>query len=279
MATASVVIPAHDEAGTIGHTLDAVLRSAEADEFDVIVVCNGCSDRTAEIARTRTGVRVVEIAAASKIAALNAGDEAAAAFPRVYLDADIPLGTDALRQVVAALTSGAMAAAPVPVVDTSFGTLASRAYFAIWQRLGYATVHTLGSGVYGLSAAGRARFEQFPDIIADDGFVYALFSPAERVNPPGATFVLRAPHTLRATIRRRVRIAAGNLELKAKLGMSMDVPGPGFSQVLREHPRLIPAGVVYAATNSLAKYQARKRLSTGAGVSWNRDRSWQEGSS
>ncbi|MGD9408165.1 MAG: glycosyltransferase, partial [Gammaproteobacteria bacterium] len=44
----SVVIPAHDEEAVIQRTLGALLRSADPGEFEVIVVCNGCSDATAE---------------------------------------------------------------------------------------------------------------------------------------------------------------------------------------------------------------------------------------
>ena len=57
----SVVIAAHNEEDVVGRCLDALLRSARSNELEVAVVCNGCTDRTAEVAREYgNGVRVIE---------------------------------------------------------------------------------------------------------------------------------------------------------------------------------------------------------------------------
>ena len=69
-----------------------------------MVACNGCTDRTADIARDR-GARVVEVAGPSKIAALDAGDAAAVGFPRFYVDADVVLTGRAVLDVAAALAA------------------------------------------------------------------------------------------------------------------------------------------------------------------------------
>jgi hypothetical protein len=61
--------------------------------LDIIVVASGCTDDTAEVAGAfGHPVRVLNRPAASKPAALKAGDEAPKAFPRVYLDADVEIG-------------------------------------------------------------------------------------------------------------------------------------------------------------------------------------------
>ena len=59
LPTASVVIPAHDEAQVIGRTLRGVLDRTAAGRLEVVVVCNGCTDDTAEVARRFAGVRVI----------------------------------------------------------------------------------------------------------------------------------------------------------------------------------------------------------------------------
>jgi len=268
---ASIVMPAHNEAAVIGRTLSHLLADAEPGEFDVVVSCNACTDDTAQIAAGFAGVRILDIATASKVAALNAGDDAAATFPRVYLDADISMTTATLRSVVETLDSGALAAAPLPVLDLSGCSVLVRLYFAIWSRLGYTTRHVLGSGVYALSHAGRARFSVFPDLIADDGFVYTLFGRDERVNPPGATFTIQAPRTARAMVRRRTRIALGNLQLQQATGRCGDVPGPHVLDVIRRHPWLAPAACVYVIVNGLARLSALTRLKSGRTADWNRD--------
>jgi len=178
-----VVIPAHNEEVVLGRGLDGVLSGALLGEIDVVVVCNGCSDGTADVARSYGDrVRVIETPIPSKTHALNLGDEAARGFPRFYVDADVVLTLDGIRRIAARLgASGAPAAAPVMQVDLSGSSWPVRAFYAIWTQMPYTREGMIGVGVYALSEEGRRRFGRFPDVIADDGYVRALFSPVERV--------------------------------------------------------------------------------------------------
>jgi len=276
---ASVIVPAHDEAALIERCLTVLSgpRPGGWGDVDVIVVANGCTDDTADRARA-AGARVIEITTASKIAALNAGDAAVRApeQPRIYLDADVRLDPAGLGAVIDALQAGALAAAPLPRLDTSRASRAVRCYYSLWRRLGYSTRSVLGSGVYGLSATGRARFGQFPPLISDDGFVYSHFSPAERVNPPGAHFTIETPRTLAATYRRRIRITQGNKQLHREFGRRMQVPGPYWKQVLGRRPWLIGAAAIFLAVNLAADRAAERRLRAGISA-WNRDDSTRGG--
>ena len=67
----------------------------------------------------------------------------------------------------------------------------------------------MGRGVYGLSAAGRSRFQEFPDLVADDHFVHHLFSAAERVVVEQATSVVQGPRRLRDLLHRKTRSDSG----------------------------------------------------------------------
>src|ERR1044071_1194081 len=82
---ASIVIPAHNEGAVIRRLLRSLPEVVDAGRLEVIVACNGCTDDTADIAR-RHGAKVVEISTPSKIAALNAADDIAVAYPRLYVD-------------------------------------------------------------------------------------------------------------------------------------------------------------------------------------------------
>ena len=95
----SIIIPAYNEGQVIERCLDAVLADAKPGEFEIVVVCNGCKDDTAERAR-RYGdrVTVVETPVGSKIGALNLGDDHATRFPRFYVDADIQLTAHAMTR-------------------------------------------------------------------------------------------------------------------------------------------------------------------------------------
>ena len=176
----SVVIPAHNEANVIGRCLSALLRGADPGELDVVVVCNGCTDDTAAVARTaQHSVRVIELGAASKPAALRAGDEAGIAMPRLYLDADAVLSAAAARRVLERLSAGAVAARPPIRYDSSRSSAPVRSYYRARARIPAVMGSLWGAGVYGLSAAGRARFRAFPDLVGDDLWLDRQFDPTE----------------------------------------------------------------------------------------------------
>lgn len=270
MTRASVVIPAHNEAAGIARLLHRLLDDAEPGELEIVVAANGSTDETVAIASGFAGVVVLDLPVASKVAALNAADDVATVFPRLYLDADIDIALDSLRLVVGELAGGTPAAAPAIVVDTRGCGPGVRAYYAVWSRLGYARHHLVGAGVYGLSEAGRARFGPFPDVLNDDQYVYDQFRHEERVNPPGATFTVRAPRTLRAVYRRGTRIALGNMQLRS-LGRPVTAPAPTWRGVLRAEPWLAPAVAAYVAMKVLMKSAAARRLRAGSFGEWGRD--------
>ncbi len=229
---ASVVVPAHNEAAVIGRLLGVLSPHIQSGRLDVVVACNGCTDSTADIARQR-GATVVEVELPSKIAALNAGDEAALVFPRLYIDADVTVTAAAIDELVRTLRSepSVLCAAPPLRVELAGRPWAVRAYYAIWQRLGYVKDNHVGSGIYAVSERGRRRFGAFPDVIADDLFVRNVFARAERRTVPAEPFVIQAPRTLHALVKRRVRITMGNLQLSSH-------PGTGHLPGSRERSTL-----------------------------------------
>jgi glycosyltransferase involved in cell wall biosynthesis len=220
----SVVIPAHNEQSVIADCLAPLAALAAKGVLEIVVVCNGCTDSTAEVAGSFAGVRVVELAIGSKPAALRAGDRAVSALPRIYLDADVVLPPDAARRVLVRLTgSGTPASrprmtsrvgaasqshaaaqtveaaraggtagreeargAPAPLAarppvryDATGSTALVRRYFRARARIPAVLGSLWGAGTYALSAEGRARFDEFPDLVADDLWVDQLFAPGE----------------------------------------------------------------------------------------------------
>jgi glycosyltransferase involved in cell wall biosynthesis len=210
-----VIIPAHNEEAVIGACLRAILEGMEPGELEIVVVCNGCRDRTAAIARTfGPGVRVIETEIASKSHALRLGDDSATAFPRFYVDADVVLPLASIRAVAAVLSEGHyLAAAPRMEVDLRRSNRWVRAYYRVWLRLPYHAEGTIGSGVYAVSCRGRRRFGPFPDLISDDGYARLQFAPHERVNVAAVSFTLRAPECLREVLRIKTRSQKGALQL------------------------------------------------------------------
>jgi glycosyltransferase involved in cell wall biosynthesis len=262
-------MPAFNEEAGIGHTLHAL---TESDDFgagvQIVVAANGCSDRTAEVARS-FGVRVVETAAASKTAALNAAGEIATGDVLIYMDADVPAGGALIRQLADAVSRpGIEAAVPRPVVDTTASTWPVRAYYAVNARLPVFRGRLFGRGIIALSARARSRFDRFPEITADDMFLDAIVAAGEKAEIDAPIRVV-APRTAGDLIRRVARSRDGNDEFwrfvdsaPAGYGLPPDpVPGPSSTSWLRNvvlrSPRLLPSAVVYVAVVVLAERMRR----------------------
>jgi glycosyltransferase involved in cell wall biosynthesis len=271
----TVVVPAHDEAAVIGRLLTALGPPAPHDT--VVVVCDGCTDATADIARRFAGVQVVEQARGGKPAALNAGDQAATGFPRFYVDADIQVGLADLRAVARRMISeGRAAGAPRMRVDTSSSSWPVRRFYDIWTRLPYATDATLGSGVFGLTEEGRGRFDRFPDVIGDDEYIRRLFALDERVEDPPGTFVVTPPRHLRPLVRIKTRSRLGIAQLDSLQGPAPAEAGDHGSSVLpalARQPRLWPSLAVFVGVRLVVEVRVRVRRRRGAFGGWARDES------
>jgi len=214
----SIIIPAHNESNVIGRCLRALTDGAAPGELEVIVACNGCTDDTAAAARAcGEPVRGVETEQASKIAALNLGDRAARGFPRCYIDADVEVSLDAVRKVAGVIERGeALAAAPAMRVDLSGSSWLVRAYYHVWLSRPFHADGMLGGGFYAVGQQGRARFEAFPQIIADDEFVRSLFEVHERATPADCVFTIRAPRSVFGLIKVKSRSRLGLYELRRR---------------------------------------------------------------
>jgi cellulose synthase/poly-beta-1,6-N-acetylglucosamine synthase-like glycosyltransferase len=126
----SVLIPAHDEERAIGRTLHALLDGAEPGEFEVIIVCNGCTDRARAVG---ADVRVLEIPNPSKRQALFKGDAVVGRFPKIYLDADVELGTESMRALCSERRRpGIMAAGSQQLIELDRASELVRGYYAVW---------------------------------------------------------------------------------------------------------------------------------------------------
>ncbi|GAA5183002.1 hypothetical protein GCM10023322_21210 [Rugosimonospora acidiphila] len=182
-ALGSVVIPAHNEETVIADCLAPLAALAASGALEVVVVCNGCTDATAKVAGSFAGVRVIELEVGSKPAALRVGDRAASALPRMYLDADVVLPADSARRVLTRLgrmvAGGPLAGRPPVRYDASGSTWPVRRYYRARARIPAVLGSLWGAGTYALSAEGRARFDEFPDLVADDLWVDQLFAPGE----------------------------------------------------------------------------------------------------
>lgn len=277
----SIIVPAHNEEAVIGRCLEALTSGCESDELEVIVCCNACVDQTAMIAkRFGAPVRVVESNIPSKTHAMNLGDEVARGFPRIYVDADVILPLQSVRELARVLEQNeVLAVAPsVRTVYPPDSTWAVRAYYDFWMALPYIQEGMMAAGVYGLSRSGRARFNQFPDVIADDGFVRLQFTSDERVEAASALSTVSAPSKFADLIKIKTRSRLGVYQLKIRfpehfLRESKSKQYGKALLALARIPRLYAAAVPYLWVNFVSRYRARRQLSNLEAYVWERDNS------
>lgn len=88
MSSISVVIPAYNEEKYIAGCIESVLDHAPANLKEIVVVCNACTDRTADIALRYPKVKVVHELRKGTGYARNTGFKNATGDILAYIDAD-----------------------------------------------------------------------------------------------------------------------------------------------------------------------------------------------
>ena len=193
--------------------------------IEVIVVANGCTDRTADLARdfsaqardTDVRLHVLEIDEASKSAALNAGEEHAAdSDVRMYLDADSRLSENCIQALLDTLREEANIheCCPRAEAEESRGWI-SRQYSCIWSRIPRVAADVWGKGCIAVDRDGRSRWSTFPQVVADEGFVHLHFERNERCVVGDAWVRVQVPDGLRELVSVRSRWVRGEQELLA----------------------------------------------------------------
>lgn len=263
----SVIVPAHNEATVIANTIRPLSVAAKDEAIELIIVCNGCTDGTADAARGVPGATVLEIDEASKVAALNTGDDAATLWPRMYLDADIQVTPGAVARVFDVLRSGGvLAARPSSRYDTAGASRLVRSYYRSRQKIPQFQHALWGAGAYALSQEGHRRIGRFPNLVADDLWVDRQFAADEKAVVATEPTTVVTPRDTKSLITTLRRVYRGKTE----------IPGTGsgaraLQSVVRaiRGPRSAMDACVYVAI-SLA---ARKGASRAGTPVWERDES------
>jgi len=275
----SIVIPAHNEADVISHCLQQLVQPDRTMGLEIIVVCNGCSDRTAEIVRAFDQVICIETDVASKPHALNLGDEAATCFPRFYLDADIRLSIENISIVVAAMKEKkALMAVPRAQMDLTGSSWSVRSYYDIWCNLPYCLegMYVYGAGVYAVSEEGRKRFTEFPAINSDGLFIRGLFKREEKIGVRDAVSIVSAPTSLSGLITIKARGRMGIQRFIKNYPELVENEGKDYGMALKElmgKASMWPKALVYLGVNVITRIRARQQTKTKGFAHWERDES------
>jgi glycosyltransferase involved in cell wall biosynthesis len=210
----TVIIPAHNEQNALPRCLAALAAQDYREPAEIFVVANGCVDGTVALALDsfrsmppNWRLRVLELPAAAKWAALNAADAAASPGTLVFLDADIVLGPKAISGIAEALsTPEPRLVQPRLVVErTASQHPVVRSFVRVWSSLPYVRNQVLGVGCYAVNAPGRRLWGSFPPLGADDTFVRLRFGDDQKAVLATATMGVCFPSSPRELIRVRAR--------------------------------------------------------------------------
>lgn len=105
----SFIVPAHNEERLLGGTLDAIHQAASTtgQQYEVIVVDDASTDRTAMIAESRNAL-VVRVSHRQIAASRNSGAKAATGELLFFVDADTSVNAHVLGMAISAVRAGAI---------------------------------------------------------------------------------------------------------------------------------------------------------------------------
>jgi hypothetical protein len=274
-AVAGVLIPAHNEERVIARTLARLAVGVAPGDLDVVVVCNGCTDRTAEVARSAAPwARVLEVPKPSKVEAVRVGNAAGTVYPRVHLDADVSIsGADVLHLVQPLRDREVLATAPQRVLVRDHSSRLVRWFYDVWEQLPQVRGGLFGRGVIAVTEEGQRRVDALPRLMSDDLGMSEVFDPGERRVVDCAFAEVRAPGTLRDLVRRRVRVATGNAQA-GQAGVRRPESSTTWGSLARlavHKPGLAPRVPLFLLVGVVARLQSRRAVRAGDFTTWLRD--------
>ena len=201
----SIIIPAKNEASMIGRCLDAVAnQSLSPSQLEVIVVDNGSSDGTVEIANSfasRIQVQVVHKHGGYVSAVRNAGADVARGGIIAFLDADCLIGRNWAEQAIDTLRDPNIGAVGGPVLPAG-STWVARSWFdnAVVVKVG--KVKHLGTAALALRREVFEHIGRFDEALeTNEDFELCLRVRQEGLSiysvPALAVTHLRTPETLK----------------------------------------------------------------------------------
>ena len=273
----SIIIPAHNEERTIIRLLNAIVDCQNQKLAEIIIICNGCTDKTYEVVKENfPNIRCERMVEASKTKALNRGDEVAQYFPRIYLDADIEVSADTLIEISERIKkNNLLLSAPTMITSLSGCSLIVKLFYSVWLNIAQVKNSYIGCGMFALSKKGRERFAEFPEIISDDYYVCLQFEESERTVFKDLFFIHKAPKNLKSLLNVRVRVVAGNFQLQNLYGYLFKKSNSTLfplKSVIRNNPRSIFGLPIYFIITLISRWKALQQLNMGI-VEWKIDES------
>jgi len=225
---ASIIVPAYNEERNIGKCIEAIQKQDFDHEMEIIVVNDGSTDRTAEIA-SKYPVKLVDLKAnIGKANALNTAIKSANGNILVFSDSDSQMSSNAVSSLVRCLEEreDVGAVAGNVFINKADGKNGSLTYFQMIEyRLEQEIIRCLQSasgnvlvcpGPLFATRREAAKEIMFSDksVIEDSDFTIQVLKKGMKVvREPQARAYTNAPHSIRSWFNQRQRWWHGSLQL------------------------------------------------------------------
>jgi cellulose synthase/poly-beta-1,6-N-acetylglucosamine synthase-like glycosyltransferase len=229
MGSVSIVLAAYNEEPRVARRLEELtgLLAASGRPGEILVVCDGCSDATADLAMsfTKGPVRVLEFPDnAGKAVALNRGCADARHDVIVFADARQHWAPDALEKLLRNFADPRVGAVSGDlVVESGPGVLAGVGLYwryEKWLRHQEGLLHSTVGVTGAISAVRRSLFRPIPPrTVLDDVYwpLGVVLQGYRVVHEKEARAYDRLPDSPRDEFRRKVRTLSGNFQLLSRL--------------------------------------------------------------
>lgn len=226
----TVLVPAYNESGYVGRTIESVLEAAyPRDRVRVVVVDDGSTDDTLAEARTYESERVTVLTKPNggKHSALNRGLQAVDTEYVVTIDADSVVDPSALRKLVRSMQRTGASAVAGTVTVSNRGSLVTdlqaleyvvgiNTFRRAFDLVGVVTVVPGCLGCFRRSVLESAGPYSADTITEDFDLTVELLARGHRVHHSDARVYTESPDTWRGLYDQRLRWFRGNVQTVLK---------------------------------------------------------------
>jgi len=217
--TVSVLLPVRNGERWMRAKLESIYGlDYPRDLMEVIVVCDGCRDRTAQVAAefTAPNLHVLSIPPSGKAEALNVAIERSRGEILLFTDVRQILAPDSLRELVACFSDPEVGVASGELVIRDGATHAEASVGLYWRyekwiRRNLSRVDSVLGATGAIYAMRRSLARKLPrgTILDDVNLPLGAFFQGYRVVLDGAARAYDEPASLRTEFRRKLRTQAG----------------------------------------------------------------------
>jgi len=256
----SVVIPVYNEASGLAERARSVV-SGLPHGCEVVFVCNGCTDDSQAILEREVSKEATILSCAKgKARAIRLGEQHCSIFPRFYVDSDVWISGDDLARLSACLNDRTLLVSPRIRFDFTGASPTAAALSRFWLALPHGQSSAYHH-VLGISEALRARWGEFPDLIADDTFIEGHANDGEKTIIETVFVTTSPPKNWWAWVQVRVRWQQGiNQLVRARHSLPQS---QGQSRAILKkaiQPRWALTAALYISSVVLARILARSGL-------------------